>query len=54
MQPADGLFRRPGFVLSVGDRVLVLDFGHLIAEGTPDEIRAAQKVIDAYLWAHTG
>ena len=36
-------------VLSVCDRVIVLDLGKLIATGTPDEIRANADVIGAYL-----
>lgn len=36
-------------VLSVCDRVIVLDLGRLIAAGTPDEIRANAEVIAAYL-----
>ena len=38
-------------VLRVCDRIQVLDFGRLIASGTPDEIRSSERVIHAYLGA---
>jgi branched-chain amino acid transport system ATP-binding protein len=38
-----------GVVMDLSDRVVVLDYGRLIADGTPDEVRASQAVIDAYL-----
>jgi len=38
-----------GFLLSLADSVLVLDRGHLLAQGTPDEIRSNQDVVSAYL-----
>ena len=38
-----------GLVLEVCDYIYVLDFGQIIAEGTPADIRANEAVIDAYL-----
>ncbi len=36
-------------VMDISDRIYVLDFGKLIASGTPNEVQNNQKVIDAYL-----
>lgn len=38
-----------GLVLSVCDHVVVLDFGEVIARGTPDEVRRDPRVVAAYL-----
>jgi len=38
-----------GVVMDISDRVVVLDYGRKIGDGTPQEIRGNQAVIDAYL-----
>ena len=38
-----------GMIMSLADKILVLNYGEKIAEGTPEEIRRNPAVIDAYL-----
>ena len=38
-----------GVVMDISDRVVVLDYGKVIGDGTPDQVRSNKKVIDAYL-----
>jgi len=38
-----------GVVMDLSDRVVVMDYGRKIGDGTPQEVRNNQEVIDAYL-----
>jgi len=39
------------FVMRACDRVIVMNGGRVIAQGTPDEVRTDERVVDAYLGA---
>ena len=38
-----------GVVMDISDRVVVLDYGKKIGDGSPDEVRSNEDVISAYL-----
>jgi branched-chain amino acid transport system ATP-binding protein len=38
-----------GLVMRISDRVVALNFGRVIAEGTPDEVQRDAEVVRAYL-----
>jgi branched-chain amino acid transport system ATP-binding protein len=43
-----------GLVLTICDRIVVLEFGKVIAAGPPDEVRRDARVVKAYLGGGAG
>ena len=43
-----------GLVLNICDRIVVLEFGQVIAAGPPDEVRRDARVVEAYLGSGAG
>ena len=41
------------FVMDLADPIVVLDQGHVLTEGSPEEVRSDDRVIDAYLGGGT-
>ena len=53
IQPVETIMATMKVMMNLADNIYVLDYGVLIADGTPDEIKTNLKVIKAYLGGGT-